>query len=571
MTPRQFLPAGVRTGTASGAIGQAVNAIVESFKAFGAARLAAMGAVALGLVGVFAFLMLRLGQPAMVPLFTDLTFEDSAAIMSDLDGMAVPYEVRANGQVILVPEDRVLRLRMTFAQDGKPTGGIVGYEIFDSSSTLGTTSFVQNINRTRALEGELARTIRSIDRVQLARVHLVQPERQLFSRERAEPSASIVLRVRGMLEPIQIRSIQNLVASAVENLKPERVSIVDEAGRLLASGRDSDGAGFLAASLDERTAEVERRLREQITNIVSSVVGPGRTRVEVAAELDFNRVTQTSDVYDPDGRVVRSTQTREDVSQASESGPQEGVTVANELPNADAAESDVVGTKENATTSEEIINYEISRTTRTEVIEAGRTKRISVAVLVDGINNQTPDGQFEYVARPQEELDQIAALVRSAIGFDQERGDTVEVVNMRFADPIAPPALEDEDTLFMGVTKDDAIRMAETAILLLVALLVLFVVVRPLVRKIVDGGEPETAAPGAAGQQAIAADSQQALPAPEDEAEAQDNTNKALELIEVAQINGEIQASTVKRVGELVKNNPDEAVTIVRQWMNEAA
>lgn len=547
-----------------------VNAIVENLKAFGAPRLAAMGAIALGLVGIFAFLMLRLGEPAMAPLFTDLTFEDSAAIMADLDAQAVPYEVRREGAVILVPEDRVLRLRMTFAGDGKPSGGVVGYEIFDDSSTLGTTSFVQNINRTRALEGELARTIRSIDRVQMARVHLVQPERQLFSRDRAEPSASIVVKVRGMLDPIQIRAVQNLVASAVENLKPERISIVDEAGRLLASGRDSEGMSYLASTLDERTMEVENRLREQITGIISNVVGPGRARVEVAAELDFNRVTQTSDIYDPDGRVVRSTQTREDVTQASDTAPQEGVTVANELPNADGTGTETVGSSENATVSEEIVNYEISRTTRTEVIEAGRTKRISVAVLVDGVYTATPDGQFDYAPRPQEDIDRIATLVRSAIGFDQQRGDTVEVVNMRFAEPIAPPVLAETDTLFLGFTRPDAIRLAETGILLVIALLVLLVVVRPLIRRILDGERDRPAEPEPAAILATPAD-QSALPKPDQGAAAADQSNKALEMIDVAKVNGEVQASTVKRVGNLVDTNPDEAVTIVRQWMGQAA
>ena len=201
---------------------------------------------------------------------------------------------------------------MKLAEGGLPKGGGVGYEIFDKSDALGATSFVQNINHLRALEGELARTIRAIDRVQAARVHLVLPERPLFSRDKAEASASIVLKVRGALEPQQVRAIRHLVASAVNGLKPERVSIVDETGRLLADGATADN-GLGGVSADERQVAYERRLREQVEAIVTSVVGPGRARVQLTADFDFNRVTQTSDKFDPEGRVVRSSQTREEI------------------------------------------------------------------------------------------------------------------------------------------------------------------------------------------------------------------------------------------------------------------
>src|SRR5881275_579337 len=199
-----------------------------------------MGPVPVALMGFFAFLILRVTAPQMTTLFTDLTFEDSAAIVKDLERQAIPYELKNDGAIVLVPKDRVPRLRMKLAEAGLPKGGGVGYEIFDKSDALGATSFVQNINHLRALEGELARTIRAIDRVQQARVHLVLPERPLFSRETPEPSASIVVRVRGSLDAAQIRAIRHVVASAVNKLKPQRMSIVDEAGRLLADGASSD-------------------------------------------------------------------------------------------------------------------------------------------------------------------------------------------------------------------------------------------------------------------------------------------------------------------------------------------
>src|SRR5258708_7548737 len=254
-----------------------------------------MGVVTLALMAFFAFLILRAAQPQMSPLFTDLSLEDSSAIIKDLERQGIPYDIKNDGATLLIPKEQIPRLRMKLAEGGLPKGGGVGYEIFDKSDALGATSFVQNINHLRALEGELSRTIRAIDRVQAARVHLVLPERPLFSRDKNDPSASIVLKVRGALEAQQVRAIRHLVASAVNGLKPERISIVDEGGNLLADGARTENAGTLGIGVDERQAAYERRMRDQVEAIVSSVVGPGRARVQLAANFDFNRITQTSD------------------------------------------------------------------------------------------------------------------------------------------------------------------------------------------------------------------------------------------------------------------------------------
>jgi flagellar M-ring protein FliF len=155
-----------------------------------------------------------------VPLFTDLTYDDSASIIKDLERQGVQYSLKNDGAIIMVPKDNVARLRMKLAESGLPKGGGVGYEIFDKADALGSTSFIQNINKLRALEGELSRTIRSIDRVEAARVHLVLPDRPLFSRDKIEPSASIVLKVRGQLEHSQVRAIRHLVATAVNGPSP---------------------------------------------------------------------------------------------------------------------------------------------------------------------------------------------------------------------------------------------------------------------------------------------------------------------------------------------------------------
>src|SRR4051794_18578558 len=276
---------------------QSVQGLVEFIRTLGAARLGAMAAVTAALIGMFGFIILRVTAPQMSPVFTDLTPEDSAAIIKDLERQGIAYELKNDGAIVMVPRDKMTRIRMKLAEGGLPKGGGVGYEIFDKSDALGATSFVQNINHLRALEGELARTIKAIDRVQAARVHLVLPERPLFSRDKVEPSASIVLRVRGALESSQVRAIQHLVASAVNGLKPQRVSVVDETGQLLADGAGSDVTGGVGGSGEERQSAYENRLKDHVESIVSSVVGPGRARVQLSAEFDFNRITETLDKF----------------------------------------------------------------------------------------------------------------------------------------------------------------------------------------------------------------------------------------------------------------------------------
>jgi flagellar M-ring protein FliF len=543
-----------------------VQGLVAFVKTLGPARIAAMGAVTAALIGFFAFVILRVTAPAITPLFTDLTVEDSAAIIKDLDRQAIPYEIKNDGAIIMVAKDRVTRLRMKFAEGGLPKGGGVGYEIFDKSDALGATSFIQNINHLRALEGELVRTIKAIDRVQAARVHLVLPERPLFARDKAEPSASIVLKVRGALEQQQVRAIRHLVASAVNGLKPQRVSVVDETGRLLADGSAQE-PGTLGASADERQIAFERRLREQVESIVSSVVGPGRARVQLTADFDFNRVTQTSDRFDPEGRVVRSTQTREEQSQSGDNA-QGQVTAANELPGANAQQT--ANNRDQSKKSEEIVNYDISRTTRTEVIEGGRVNRISVAVLVDGAYSKNDKGEPVYTERSKDELDRIAALVRTAIGFDQKRGDQVEVINLRFAE--IPTQAFNEPTgiwAMLQFTKEDIMRAIELGIMLLLSLVVLLMVVRPLVRRIIT---PEKAAAALAAVTGTGG----ALPAPatangaaSEEKPAVAPTSQTTKMIDMAQVQGQVHAQSIQKVGELADRNPNETVSIIRQWLHD--
>jgi flagellar M-ring protein FliF len=534
-----------------------VQGLFEFLKSLGAARIAAMAAVTVMLVGFFAFLIMRVTAPQMTPLFTDLSFEDSASIVKDLERQGIPFELKNDGAVVMVPKDRVARLRMKLAEAGLPKGGGVGYEIFDKSDALGATSFVQNINHLRALEGELARTIKALDRVQGARVHLVLPERPLFSREKVDASASIVLKVRGALEAQQVRAIRHLVASAVNGLKPERVSVVDESGRLLADGARADNLGGVGA--EERQSAYERRLREQIEGIVSSVVGPGRARVQLTADFDFNRVTQTSEKFDPEGRVMRSSQTREESTGAENGSGQ--VSVGNELPNGqqqprpgDANNQNQAANREQSRKSEEIVNYEISRSTKTEVTEGGRVNRISVAVLVDGSYTRNDKGDQVYQPREKDEIDRISALVRSAIGFDQKRGDQVEVVNLRFAD--TPTLTVPEPQGFMGMlqfTKDDVMHWIEELVMVVLGIIVLLFVVRPLVRRVIS---PEQAPSQAAIAAALAGGDMQGAIAAGASPE---------------HLKGVPSATSRMKVGEIADRNPNETVSIIRSWLHDEA
>ena len=524
-----------------------MNGAVDFLTRLGPARIAAMGVVTFALVGFFAFVIMRVSQPTMGVLFAELSLQDANAVMKDLDARAVRYETRGDGQTILVPRQDLARIRMELAGKGLPSGGGVGYEIFDKGDAFSSTSFVQGINHLR-VEG--------------ARVHLVMPERRLFERDREPPRASIVLKLRGELDAAQVRAVRHLVASAVEGLKPERVSIVDERGRLLADGAQGDmAAGGMA--VDEKQAGIERRLKAQVEEIVAGVVGSGRARVQVAAELDLNRIESRSEIFDPESRVVRSTQTRAE-NQAS-SGADGAVSVGRELPGA-AQPAGGGSTRDASNKNEEIVNYEISRTTRTEILEGGRVKRLSVAVLLDGVYAKAAGGETTYQPRPQEELDRIAALVRTAVGFDKNRGDQLEVVNLRFAEtPVAAPAVETPLlTSLFSPTKEDLLRLIETGVIALLTLIVLMSVVRPMVRKMLGIEKARRRGRGAGAADGAPAAAQGGFEMPN---MARDGATA--KMIEVAKANGQIQADSLERIGEMVKSNPQETVSVLRGWIHE--
>ncbi len=543
--------------------------MIETIRNLGPIRLLTIAGVLAGVVGFFFFLMTRLTAPDMALLYNDLSTSDSGRIVGKLETLKVPYELRGNGTSIMVPSDQVLRLRMSMAQEGLPAGGNIGYEIFDKSDSLGTSSFVLNINHLRALEGELSRTIGSLAYVRSARVHLALPKRELFQRDQQEPTASVVLQMNGgrRLDKSEVLAIQNLVAAAVPRLKPARISIIDGQGTLLARGQDGDAASGVGTQTgDEAKTAYESRSVRMVEEMLERILGPGRVRAEVTAEMDFDRISTTSETYDPDGQVVRSTQTVAENSNSRESAAAT-VSVQNNIPAQPAPNGDGAAGAANASNrNEETVNYEISRTTKTHVRESGSVKRLSVAVAVDG----NYDAQKTYQPRSPEELSQLARLVKSAVGFDEKRGDSVEVINMRFAG--GPDTADDGPRPLFGLDKNDYIRIAEMVTLGIVGILVILLVVRPIVRRFLEA-LPEAIANS---KQMIADSTAAAKPALPGAAPGMlgmapamaGNAGALLEAtIDMQQVDGRVRESSVKKIGEIVEKHPEEAVNIIRNWM----
>ncbi len=423
---------------------------------------------------------------------------------------------------------------------------------------------MQNISLLRALEGELARTISTLGPVRAARVHIVMPKRELFSRNQQEPTASVILTLGGpsQLTVEQIAAIQHLTATAVPGLQPNRISIVDDKGKLLARGFEGDdAAGLMAAKSEERRRAFESRLAQAIEHLLEKSIGYGKVHAEVTADMDFDRINTNEEIFNPEGQVVRSTQTVESSTNTREADAQ-AVSVATNLPDA-AAGGDNATSSSTEKRNEETVNFEISKRVVNHIRESGVVKRLSVAVLIDGTYAKNPDtGQTIYTERDQKVMDQLATLVRSAVGYNADRGDTIEVVNMRFAGADAVPE-EPLEINFFGLDKADLIALARWLVLGIVAILILLLVVRPLLSRVLEM-VPRIGAAAAAESQMLA--EQAATPALAGPAGTPGEPGFE-ELIDIDRVEGRVRASSVKKVGEIVEKHPEQAIAIVRAWM----
>lgn len=548
-----------------------MEGLTQFVRDLGPARLGVIGGVTVLVLGFVIFMTTQVGAPNMALLYSNLEPGDSNQISNQLAIDGIPFEIRNNGQEILVPAEQVGAARLKMAEQGL-SGSVVGYEIFDQEESLGTSSFLQEVNKTRALEGELSRTISSITSVKAARVHLVMPRRELFSRDIQEPTASIILKMRGAqrLDRTQVLAIQHLVATAVPRLKPTNISIVDDRGTLLHRGGEDGQAG--TDTLDMRS-QYEQRVQRNVQDLLERTLGFGKVRVEVRAEMDFTQRVINEETFDPEGQVLRSSESIEENSTSQEAG-EETVSVANNLPNAPGADT-VGGSQESATRTEERSNFEISRTRTNIVREPGEVTKLSVAVLVDGqYTRDAPaegeeQGELVYEPRTAEEMEQIEALVKSAIGYDDQRGDLVEIVNMRFAEPIL--AEVEEDATYFGLSAQDIKELAKYLMLLLLAVLIVLLIVRPLMNRFMEAGpatvegdddlalltDQSMGTPALAGAPGTAVG---AFGGEEDGGEEE-------AMIDIAQIEGKVKASTMRKIGEIIDKHPEEAVSIIRNWM----
>ncbi|MCP4683877.1 MAG: flagellar M-ring protein FliF [bacterium] len=376
------------------------------------------GVVAGSIVGVI-LLVGWVGDVTYSRLYSDLEEAEAGEVINYLNDNKIPFKLSANGTTIEVPSNEVYSARISLASNGLPRSGSIGYSLFDQNN-LGMTDFLQNLNFRRALEGELTRTITQLNEVSSARVHIVMPKDRLFKEDKQEASASVLLKLAGNngVSKRQIAGISHLVAASVEGLKPGNIAIIDYDGNLLSSGRENDMvAGLSSSQLDVRK-NVEEYLQEKSQSMLDGVLGTGRSLVRVTAELDFQQLERTSETFDPNAPSIRSEERVKSTNSNSDKGDE-------------ATESSEEGSTETT-----ITNYELNKTLEHVINAVGGIERLSLAVMVDGtyqdVENDAGDIESVYQPRPQQELDRIAAIVKSAVGFDPQRNDQMEIVNTPF-------------------------------------------------------------------------------------------------------------------------------------------
>ncbi|MBV9829025.1 MAG: flagellar M-ring protein FliF [Alphaproteobacteria bacterium] len=542
----------------------------------GYAKIAALGIV---LVATISFLGLVANfsvEPKRV-LYADLDPTDIAKIGQKLDELKIPFEVKGDGTAISVPASQVARVRMDLAGAGLPRQSGAGYDLLDQQSPMNMTSFMQRIQRLRALEGELARSIVTLGSVHTARVHIVLPERESFARDTPKPTASVVVTMAGpgRLGTPQAAAIRLLVAGAVPGMAAESVSVLDPTGVVIGAD-DSEGAE--SGRLTELKGAREHKLQDTVTALLEPLIGHNKVRVAAAVELDNSREVAREEKFDPLSQVERSKQTQSDQDTTTESKGQDPVSVSQNLPNQAAAAQppgDAGKTTASNTRNGQTINYEISSVKSERIREAGDLKRMTIAVVVDGV----VDDKGQYQPRPHEELARLAELIQSAVGFDANRGDRVTVETMRF---VPEPAT--------GTSADaDAGQTAQLPIVWIVAGGVLLVLVAAgafvLLRSRKSGGQALVARdaeaiplglPGSTSPQPLPLAAAQATPAiaqappvfSQLAAPGADGTPAASPAM-LTNSAGEAHATqpTLAKLFELIDTRPDEAAATLRSWL----
>lgn len=439
-----------------------------------------IAAVAFLSVAAFAVLILVANRTDYRPLFTNLNAEDAGEIVKKLKEAKTPYQITADGKGILIPADKVYEQRLTLASEGLPQGGGIGFEIFDRKN-FGMTEFVQKINYQRALQGELSRTISQLNGVEQARIHLVLPEKSLFKENEKPATASIVLKMKSnrTLRESEVQGVVHLVSSSIEGMDPDHVTILDSRGKILSVGSGaSDAASKATTAMQETQRGYEKNVEERLQSLLDRIVGSGKSVARVTAAFDFKQVERVEEKFDPESIAVRSEQRTEEkgASTSAAAGVPGVQTNLGKTPPGGGGMT-VGGAK-----NDETLNYEVSRSSAKIIEPAGALSKISVAVLVDG-KYEAPaavkEGQpakAKYTPRSPEELLKIEALVKSAVGFNPERGDQLTVQNIPFQDTGDTGVVEEPkwwtNPFFMSLFKNLMIGVGFLALV--------FLVIRPL-------------------------------------------------------------------------------------------
>ena len=482
----------------------------EAFDKLSNARKVGLIVGVAGLISLLVVLAISSRTPEYKVLFSNISDKDGGAIIAQLSQMNVPYKITDGGGAILVPDDVVYKTRLQLATQGLPKGGGVGFELLETPK-FGESTEDKTVKFQRALEGELARTIRSLQEVEDARVHLAVPRQTVFIRENQRPSASVLVTVHPgrVLDPAQVSGIVHLIASSVPELSPRAVTVVDQSGTLLSGPNEDATAAGLDRTQLKFVRQVEKSYVDRIENILKPITGPDNVRAQVAAALDFSEVEQTSETYrpnsDPKDQAMRSQQLTENQSQTPQ--PPQGVpgALSNTPPGAAAAPlvapqpnaANANGTVPMATTSQKDtrINFEVDKTIRHTKGEIGTLKRLSVAVVVN--YKRVIEGETtKFVPFTEQEMGQIQNLVREAMGYDKARGDTVNVVNAQFRGPA--------DEVSVAWWKDPGFWLEKlatnaTTLLALAFALAFLWIVRSGVKEFIRVSAPPEPAPAAAG------------------------------------------------------------------------
>lgn len=504
-----------------------------------------MAGLSVSVLVIFVLMMFWINRPNYRILYSRLNPGDAARIVEVLKKAKVDYKLTDGGSTVLVPADRVYDLRLEVAGENVIQGEGVGFEIFDEVK-IGQTEFVQRINYQRAMQGELSRTISEFPEIENARVHLVMPSRSLFIEEQVTPSASVVLDLTGGQKPDskKVNAIVNLVASSVEGLSTDNITVTDTAGRLLYQPRPDGSFEGMTSTQLEYKLNLQENLERRIEQLLTPVIGPGKVIARVNADLDFSQRTIYKESYDPDSVVVRSEQTSEETTTGT-SSLEAGVPEPQYQGGAGQATGSV--NQQESTRTQSTTNFEINKEEENIVVPTGKLQRLSVAVIVDGMYEK-PEGADKPVFAPRsdQELAKIRELVKNAVGLDEIRGDSLEVSSIAFGLPEEEPEPGMVSTIFQITS-----RMAKPMLNAVLVILFLFLVARPIVMALIR-------------------------PRVEEEGLVRGRLPEGEERIalEEAELEREIPAKRLadfkEQANQLVEKNMDQAVALIRQWLKES-